>query len=326
MSLINIPLNIKNYTLKNRIVMPPMCMYQAKDGFANEFHYIHYATRAIGGVGLIIVEATAVSPEGVISINDLGIWNDRHIEGLSKIASLIKNNGSNAGIQINHAGRKAKLNQVYAPSPIAFGDYIMPVELTKEKIKEIIASFKDAAIRADKAGFDFLEIHAAHGYLIHQFISPLSNKRNDEYKAGTKFLEDVLEGVRSVWPKDKVLQIRFSTNEYDENGLSVIDYVDIINSIKKYGVDIVNVSSGGIVLKTINAYPGYQLNDAKIIKEKTGLKVIGGGLISKINEIEDALKTIDLVYTGRLLLRDPYFVSRHFEEYILKPYERSKTK
>lgn len=323
MSKIIEPFQIKNYVLKNRIMMAPMCMYQAQDGFANDFHYVHYATRAQGGAALIVLEATAVLPDGRISVNDLGIWSDQHIEGLSKIARLIKENGAHAGIQISHAGRKARVETSYAPSKLAFEGLKEPKELTLAEIEDTILAFKEAAVRADKAGFDFLEIHGAHGYLINQFISPLTNKRTDKYKQGTTFLKEIIKAIKSVWPKEKVIQLRVSTNEYDPKGLTVKDYAELLKDID---VDMINVSTGGVVLRKVDTYPLYQIDDAKYIKVHLNKPVIGGGLLTNITDIEKALESVDLVYLGRLLLRDPFFIARKFEDFLIKPYERAKQK
>ena len=311
---------LKSMKLKNRVVMPPMCMYSANtEGFANDFHYVHYATRAIGGVGLIIQEATAITPNGRISENDLGIWCDDHVAGLKKIVDLIHQNGSVAGIQINHAGRKAKISSgvILAPSALGYSnDYEMPHEMTKKDIKDVIKAFADAARRADEAGYDLLELHGAHGYLIFQFLSPISNLRSDEYKDGKVFLREVMEAVTKVWPKEKVLCLRISATEYVEGGVTPESISEMINSVKDLGLDIIHVSSGGNVLVKINAYPGYQLGLAERVKELTGLPVIGGGLISDIVLAEHAVasKKCDLVYLGRVLLRVPYFVLNQAKE------------
>jgi NADPH2 dehydrogenase len=310
---------IKNMKLKNRVVMPPMCMYSADTlGFANDFHYVHYASRAIGGVGLIIQEATGILPNGRISENDLGIWSDDHIPGLKKIVDLIHANGSVAGIQVNHAGRKAKVNgKIFAPSALGYSnDYEMPHEMTKKDIKDVIKAFAESARRADQAGYDLLELHGAHGYLIFQFLSPISNQRTDEYGDGKVFLREVMEAVTKVWPKEKVLCLRISATEYVEGGVTPESISEIINFVKDLGLDLIHVSSGGNVLVKINAYPGYQLGLAERVKELTGLPVIGGGLISDIVLAEHAVasKKCDLVYLGRVLLREPYFVLNQANE------------
>lgn len=216
--------NIKNLELKNRIVMPPMCSYSSDDdGEVKDYHKVHYGSRAIGGTGLLILEATAVIKNGRISDRDLGIWDDRHIDGLRSIVENIHPYGAKAGIQLAHAGRKSDSGDEYivAPSPIRHSsEYQEPKELSKLDIKELIESFKESAKRADKAGFDMIEIHAAHGYLIHEFLSPITNEREDEYggnlKNRTRFLKEVLVEVKKVWPKEKPISVRFSATDYVE--------------------------------------------------------------------------------------------------------------
>lgn len=309
---------LKNLTFKNRVVMPPMCMYSAnEEGLANDFHIIHYGTRAIGGVGLIIQEATAIDPDGRITINDLGIWNDHQIEGLKSIVKTIKKYGAIAGIQINHAGRKAKVDDPIGPSPINYGgDYKTPREMTDQDIKEVIKSFGQAARRANEAGYDLLEIHGAHGYLIFEFLSPLSNQRKDKYGDGKIFLKEVIEEVNKYWPKDKVLALRVSAYEYVEGGVTPETISDAINYVKDLGLDLIDVSSGGNVLVKIKAYPGYQLDLAKKVKELTGLPVIGGGLITDLRMSENAVSSgrADFIYLGRELLSNPYIVINQAKE------------
>lgn len=327
------PIKIKEYEIKNRAVMPPMCMYSAnEEGFVNDFHVVHYGTRAIGGVGLIIQEATAVLPDGRITVNDLGIWSDDHILGLKHIVDVIHMNGSIAGIQINHAGRKAKVENPIGPSAITYGgDYKMPKEMTIDDIKEVVEAFKDAARRADQAGYDLLEIHGAHGYLIFEFLSPLSNQRKDQYKDGKIFLREVMEAVTSVWPKDKMLVLRVSAHEYIEGGVTPESISEAINYVKDLGLDLIDVSSGGNVLVKIKAFPGYQLDLAKKVKELTGCKVIGGGLITDLSLASNAIgsERCDMVYFGRILLREPYLLINHASDlgYEIKypePYIRGK--
>ena len=298
--------------------MPPMCMYTAEeDGFVTPWHVNHYTTRAVGGVGLIMVEATAVEPSGRISANDLGIWSEDHIEGLKKIVDSVHQNGGKIGIQLAHAGRKSDSlkDEIYGPSPIKFNDnYRLPKEMTVEDIKRVKNNFKEAAARAEKAGFDLIEIHGAHGYLINEFISPLTNKREDEYGGSlenrSRFLKEILEEVVQVWPKEKPITLRVSSLEYSEKGNTSEDIADIINHVKESGVDIVNVSSGGVIYTKINPYPGYQIEPARIIKEKTNLPVMAGGLVTDWQLAEEIIKNKrgDMVYMGRKLLRDPYFV------------------
>jgi NADPH2 dehydrogenase len=311
-------IEIKNLKLKNRIVMPPMCMYTAEeDGFVTPWHVTHYTTRAVGGVGLIMVEATAVEPSGRISANDLGIWSEDHIEGLKKIVDSVHQNGGKIGVQLAHAGRKSDSlkDEIYGPSPIKFNDdYRLPKEMTVQDIERVKNKFKEAAARAEKAGFDLIEIHGAHGYLINEFISPLTNKREDEYGGSlenrSRFLKEILGEVAQVWPKEKPITLRVSSLEYSEKGNTSEDIANIINHVKESGVDIVNVSSGGVIYTKINPYPGYQIEPARIIKEKTNLPVMAGGLVTDWQLAEEIIKNKrgDMVYMGRKLLRDPYFV------------------
>jgi NADPH2 dehydrogenase len=330
---------LKDLKLKNRIVMPPMCMYSSDEkGFVKEWHKTHYSTRAVGGVGLIIVEATSVDPRGRISDRDLGIWNDEQIEGLKGLVDLVHSFGSKIGIQLGHSGRKSTVDYLesLAPSAIAFSEKLkIPKEMTEEDIEEAIIKFKDGARRALEAGFDLIEIHGAHGYLINQFLSPLTNKRTDKY-GGTKenrvrFLKKILEEVRKVWIIDKPLQLRISAFEYAEGGNKAEDLADMINMIKEYGIDIINVSSGGVVLCDMDVFPGYQIKLAETVKERTGLPVIAGGLVSSVLMVEEILKNkrADLVFLGRELLRNPYWIYKAAEElgYDLEwpeQYERAK--
>ncbi|GFP77615.1 NADPH dehydrogenase NamA [Clostridium fungisolvens] len=309
--------DLKNTTLKNKIVMPPMCMYSAdNDGKANDFHYNHYITRAIGGVGFIIVEATGITENGRISDNDLGIWDDSHIDGLKTIVEGVKKYGSKIAIQLNHAGRKytGNFSEAVAPSKIGFDeDSILPRELTKNDIKEIITKFKEAAQRADKAGFDAIEIHGAHGYLIHQFLSPLSNLRTDEYggsvKNRTKFLKEILQAIKEVWPENKAISLRVSSDDYTTDGITLDDMIEIINEVKKY-IDIVHVSTGGLVPAKIAVYPGYQVNYSNEIRNKCNIPTIAVGLITDLNMAEEIVsnKRADLVAIGRELLRNPFLI------------------
>lgn len=330
---------IKNLILKNRIVMPPMCMYCApENGMVTDWHVVHYGSRAVGGSGLIIVEATGVSPEGRLTSNDLGIWDDSHVEGLSKLVSAIHDGGAKAGIQINHGGRKceAKGVQIEAPSPIPYdAGWPVPKEMSKEDIAETVLEFKNAAIRAEKAGFDMIQIHAAHGYLLSEFLSPVTNKRNDEYGGSyenrVRFLGEVLDAVKAVWPSEKPIDVRISAEDYQEGGNQAEDLAAMINLVKEKGIDTVNVSTGGVVAVVPKAYPGYQISHAEKIKTLTGLPVTGGGLITKAEEAESILSQgkSELVYLGRELLRNPYWPLYAAEELNIdapwpKQYERAK--
>ncbi|MBN3489948.1 NADPH dehydrogenase [Acholeplasma equirhinis] len=321
------PMTIKNYTFKNRVVMPPMCMYsvEKEDGIATPFHFAHYVNRAIGGVGYIIVESTAVLPNGRISMNDLGIWSDDQIPALKRIVDEVKPYGAKIGIQINHAGRKARVNErIVSTTDEKFLDtYDEPVILTEAETKKIINAFGMAANRANLAGFDALEIHGAHGYLINQFLSPLTNKLTNQYSDGFNFLTEIIAEVKKYWPKEKILQIRISAYEYSEEGLTPYDWASLINNFKD-DLDLVNVSSGGNIPAKVNDFPGYQLDYARIIKEETNLPVIAGGQLESLvfsNGLAEE-HDIDMIYFGRKLLRDPYFLYDYDKSLIAKQYVR----
>lgn len=333
------PFEVKNLSIKNRIVMPPMCQYSGDDsGFAKDWHLTHYVSRAIGGVGLIIFEATAVEARGRISANDLGIWQEAHIDGLSRIVAECKKHGAAVGIQLAHAGRKCSISseRIVAPSAIAFSeDYQRPEELSIDEIKKIVVSFSEAAARALTAGFDIIEVHGAHGYLINEFLSPLSNRRTDAYGGSlenrVRFLKEILEAIRGVWLKDRALALRVSAEDYIVEGNHPKDLAAMINLLKEYEVDIVNVSSGAVVPVTFRSYPGYQIPFSETIKQLTGLPTIAGGLVTSSYMAEEIVANNrgDLVYVGRELLRNPYWplqASKELRADIKWPvqYERAK--
>lgn len=309
------PYTMKGITLKNRIVMSPMCMYSSEneDGKVTNFHHVHYASRAAGQVGLVMIEATAVTPEGRISTKDLGIWSDEHIEGLQKTVQLIHENGAKAAIQLAHAGRKAELyTEALAPSPIPFHDPMkVPVEMSKNQIQETIASFQEGAYRSKQAGFDVIELHSAHGYLINTFLSPLSNKRNDEYGGSPenryRLLKEIIDAVNKVW--NGPLFVRISANDYHPEGLTVHDYVQFAKWMKEQGVDVIDCSSGAVVPAHIDVYPGYQVQYAKHIKENGQIATGAVGMITSGKQAEEILhkNEADLIFIGRELLRNPYF-------------------
>ena len=308
---------IKNLVLKNRIVLPPMCIYSSDNsGLVKDFHMTHYTSRAIGGVGFIVLEATAVVPNGRITSKDLGIWSDDHIPGLKSLVDSCKSYGTGMAIQLAHAGRKCMADEEYivAPSSIDFDDdYKTPSELSKEEIHRIVLDFKEASLRADKAGFDAIEIHAAHGYLIHEFLSPITNKRTDEYGGSienrTRFLKEILSSISEVYPRHKPILIRVSANDYREDGLNPEEISEIINHVKEY-LDIVHVSSGGLINVKFDIYPGYQIKYSEIIKNKCNIPTIAVGLIREYDQVEEILSNnrADLVALGRELLRNPYWV------------------
>ncbi len=309
------PYTIKNVELKNRIVMAPMCMYSShnEDGKIENWHRTHYTSRAVGGAGLIIQEATAVTPQGRISPQDLGIWSDDHLEGLTELVSLMKEQGAKTGIQLAHAGRKAVLEgEILAPSAIAFNDDMKtPVAMTLDQINETVTAFIHGAERAKKAGFDVIEIHGAHGYLVNEFLSPLSNRREDEYGGSAenryRFLKEIIDGVKTVW--DGPLFVRVSAKDYHEEGLDVDDYIIFSKWMKEQGVDLIDVSSGAVVPARIPVFPGYQVKPAERIKHEAGIDTGAVGLITSGLQAEEILQNerADLILLGRELLRDPYW-------------------
>jgi len=284
-----------------------------EDGMITDWHKTHYTTRAVGQVGLIIVEATAVQPAGRISAQDLGIWHDDHIEGLSDTVRLMKQHGAKTGIQLAHAGRKATVDgDISAPSAIAFDHhYKTPVEMTTEQIKVTIQAFKDGANRAQKAGFDLLEIHGAHGYLINEFLSPLTNKRTDEYGGSAenryRFLREIIDEIRDIWAGP--LFVRISAHDYTEGGMTAEAYVEMAKWMKEQGVDLIDVSSGAVVPAQIDAYPGYQVTFSETIKKGADIATGAVGLITSGIQAEEILKNnrADMVLLARELLRNPYW-------------------
>lgn len=309
------PITIKNLTIKNRIVMSPMCMYSSyqENGMVEDWHLVHYTSRAVGQVGCIIVEATAVSEQGRISSHDLGIWNDQHIAGLKKLVQMMKAHGAATGIQLAHAGRKAEIDgDIVAPSPIPFADNKKtPKELKKAEIKAIVEAFKNGALRAKAAGFDCIEIHAAHGYLINEFLSPLTNKRTDEYGGSAqnryRFLQEIIAAVSTVWKGP--LFVRISAKDYHPEGMDIDDYIEMSRWMKEQGVDVIDVSSGAVVPAKIPVFPGYQVPLAADIKKGAAIRTGAVGLITTGRQAEEILhnKQADFIFIGRELLRNPYW-------------------
>ncbi len=326
------PIVIGGIKIKNRIMMAPMCMYSAEEGVVGDFHMAHLGARAVGGVGLIIVEATGVSPEGRISPYDAGIWNEKQVEAFKPVINFCKLCGSVMGIQLAHAGRKASTNapwlgekplkqeegawQVLAPSTNPFDTgYPVPKEMNEDDIKKVVKDFANGAKNADKAGFDVIEIHAAHGYLINEFLSPVSNKRKDKYGGSlenrARLLLEIIEAIKSGnWPKNKPIFVRISAVDWTDGGFDLESSVALAKMLKKNGVSLIDCSSGGISpTAKMNIYFGYQLGFAKEIREKAGIAVSGVGLITK-PEFADFIissETADMVEMGRELLRDPYW-------------------
>ncbi|WP_084245992.1 NADPH dehydrogenase NamA [Planomicrobium okeanokoites] len=316
------PLTIKNVTFKNRIVMAPMCMYESdgEDGRVTDWHRIHYPSRAVGGSGLIMLEATAVQPQGRISARDLGIWEDSHVEGLTELVRLIKKSGAKTAIQLAHAGRKATVEgEIQAPSPLPFNEnYKTPAEMAKQEIKETVDAFKQGAIRSDQAGFDVIELHAAHGYLINEFLSPLTNKRTDEYGGSAenryRFLREIIDAVNEVWQKP--LFVRISAHDYTDGGMTPELYIEMASWMKQQGVDLIDVSSGALVPANIPVYPGYQVKFAETIRQGANIPTGAVGLITSPLQAEEILQNdrADMVFLARELLRDPYLPYRASKE------------
>lgn len=308
------PYQIRNLVLKNRIVMSPMCQYSAgEDGMPNDWHRVHYPTRAIGGAGLLIFESTAVQPNGRISESDLGIWNDQQAAALAEIVDVIHRHHAAVGIQLGHAGRKSTTRGKHdAPSAIPFSsDYTTPESLDREGIAQVVENFRLAALRAKQAGFDVIEIHAAHGYLINQFLSPLTNLREDEYGGSAdnraRLLLETVAGVRSVW--DGPLFVRVSAEEYAEGGNHLADTIFFARLLKENGVDLIDPSSGGVVPFPVKDYPGYQVGFSEQIRKQAD---IATGAVGKISAPEFAEEIVqnhraDLVFLARELLRNPYW-------------------
>lgn len=326
------PLTIKGITLRNRIGVSPMCMYSYRKGFANDWLVAHLGARAAGGAGLVIAEATAVEPRGRITPHDLGIWSDDHVEPLARAARFVKENGAVAGIQIAHAGRKAGTQrswesdsstlqedppgwQVIGPSPLAFSNsYGLPHELSLDEIKDVQASFRSAAVRAQAAGFEWLEIHAAHGYLIHSFYSPVSNQRTDQYGGSfenrIRFLLETVRAMRTVWPEDLPLTVRISGTDWVEGGWTVAESVELARRLKAEGVDLLDCSSGGGVAQaSIPLGAGYQVPISEAVRKGADILTAAVGLITAPAQADEIIRNerADIVLLGREMLRDPYW-------------------
>lgn len=353
MSLLFQPLTLRSVTLRNRIVVSPMCQYSSEDGFATDWHLVHLGSRAVGGAGLIITEAAAVSPEGRISPQDLGIWKDEHIPMLARVNAFITTQGSVPGIQLAHAGRKASTPPAWeksrvlsedeggwttvAPSPIPYRpNDPAPHELTVEEIGKVVDDFKAAARRSLEAGFRVVEIHAAHGYLLHQFLSPLSNFRTDDYGGSfenrARLLLNVIAAVRTKWPDDLPLFVRISATDWVEGGWTPDDSVALARVLLNHDVDLIDCSSGANVPRApIPVGPLYQVPLADRIKKETGMPTGAVGLITTAAEAEGILadSSADLIFLARQMLRDPYFplhAAKELGEEVVWPvqYERAK--
>lgn len=327
------PLTIGNVTLHNRIAVSPMCEYSAIDGVPNEWHLVHLGSRAVGGAGLVFTEATAVSPEGRISLGDTGLWNDTQQAAWARIAGFVREHGAVPGIQIAHAGRKGSTDvpwrggkpltaatgawTTFAPSAVAFEGYDTPHALDREGIKKIIADFSASTRRAREAGFALIEIHAAHGYLLHEFLSPLSNHREDAYGGSlanrARLLREVVAAVRSEWPAPRPLFVRVSATDWTPGGWDIDECVELARWLKQDGVDLIDTSSGGNVAHAkIPLGPGYQVPFAARIRAEAGIATGAVGLITTAPQAQAIIERgeADIVLLARESLRDPYFPRR----------------
>lgn len=324
------PLTIRGVTLRNRIGVSPMCQYSSVDGFATDWHLVHLGSRAVGGAALVPTEATAIEPRGRISPVDLGIWDDRHVEMLARIAQFVAQHGAVPGMQLAHAGRKASRNrpwdppraipaeeggwEIVGPSPVAFADgWQVPHALSREEIAELLRTTQAAARRALDAGFVWVELHAAHGYLCHSFSSPLSNRRDDEY-GGTfanriRLTLEMARSIRRVWPEDRPFSVRLTCTDWVDGGWTLEDTVDLARALKREGVDLVDCSSGGNVLTEIPIGPGYQVPFAEAVRRGAGIGTAAVGLITEPTHADEIIRNgrADLVLLAREELRDPYW-------------------
>jgi 2,4-dienoyl-CoA reductase-like NADH-dependent reductase (Old Yellow Enzyme family) len=325
------PYKIREIQLRNRIAVSPMCQYSSEDGFVNDWHLVHLGALAVGGSGLVVTEAAAVRSDGRISPQDLGIYEDAHIAGLARLTKFIKEHGAVPAIQLAHAGRKASMHRpweahgyvsesdggwsrVVGPSPIAFGDgYLTPVELNVDEIDAIIEAFAEATRRALQAGFEIIEIHGAHGYLIHEFLSPISNLRTDEFGGSfenrTRFVKRLVDRVREVWPATLPLFVRLSASDWTEGGWDIDQTVQLSKELHAAGVDLIDCSSGGNVAgANIPLTPGYQVPFAAAVRS-AGVPSSAVGLITESKQADEIIGSgqADLVMLARELLRDPHW-------------------
>jgi len=328
------PLTLRDVTLRNRIAVSPMCQYSAQDGVPNDWHYVHLVSRAVGGAGLVMTEATAVEPRGRISPYCLGLWDDKHVAPFARIVRFIEEHGAVAGVQLAHAGRKASVSPpwqggrplapqeggwpVIGSSPIPFRpDGPVPEAMTRRHMDQVVAAFRHAAERALAAGFRVAEVHAAHGYLLHEFLSPLSNRREDEYGGSLenrmRFPLEVVRAVREVWPERYPLFVRISATDWVPGGWDLEQSVVFAAALRDLGVDLIDCSSGGLSLEQrVPAEPGYQVPFAQRIRQDVGIATGAVGLITEPRQAEEILQRgqADLILLGRVLLRDPYWPLR----------------
>lgn len=346
MSLLFEPITLRDVTVRNRIWLAPMCQYSAfgRDGLPTDWHLAHLGSHAIGGFGLLITEATAVVPEGRISPEDVGIWNQDQADAWARVTDFVHRQGAAIGIQLAHAGRKASTYAPFnslsgpasiedggwvpvGPSAIAFPGLQVPRALSVEEVEAIPQAFADAALRAERAGFDLVEIHAAHGYLLHEFLSPISNQRRDQYGGDflgrTRLVVDVVDAVRAVWPESKPLAIRFSATDYLDDGWSLDDTVTLATQLRDHGVDMIDVSSGGVAPAHIDLKPGYQVPLAQAVKAGSRIATGAVGLITDPRQAEQILadERADIVLLARVALREPGWPLRAAHELGIDPKE-----
>ena len=330
MALIFSPLTLRSTTFRNRVWVSPMCQYSSLDGMPTQWHLVHLGGLAAGGAGMVMTEATAVTPEGRISPADAGIWSDAQADAYRRITDFVRDQGAAPGIQLGHAGRKASVGRPWegggplspdrggwvtgGPSPVAFGEMPVPAELTAADLARVVEAFAAAAARADRAGFEVIEVHAAHGYLLHQFLSPLSNRRDDDYGGDlvgrSRLLLEVVDAVRSAWPADRALLVRLSGEDWADGGLTASDAVDVAVGLIGHGVDLIDVSSGGLVPdQQIPIGPGYQVPLARVVREGSGLPTAAVGLITDPRQAEQVLAegSADAVFLARAVMRNPHW-------------------
>ncbi|MYS24162.1 2,4-dienoyl-CoA reductase [Streptomyces sp. DvalAA-14] len=328
MSRLFTPLTLRDTTMPNRVWVAPMCQYSSVDGYPKDWHLVHLGSMARGGAGLVIQEATAVVPEGRITPADAGIWEDGQAAAYQRITDFIHSQGAVSGIQLSHAGRKASTTQPWrghdyvepadggwqtvGASPVAFGDWPAPKELSADEILRLVQAFGAATRRALAAGFKVVEIHAAHGYLLHQFLSPITNHRTDEYGGDldgrSRLLIQVTDAVREQWPHDRPLFVRFSASDWIDGGWTPEETVDVARRLVSHGVDLIDVTSGGLDLRArIEAEPGYQVPFARTVREGSGLPVSAVGLITSPEQADQILvdRSADAIMLARELLRNP---------------------
>lgn len=338
------PFALKAVTLRNRIGVSPMCMYSSEEGRATDWHLVHLGGLARGGAGLVIAEATAVSPEGRITPGDAGLWDDGQVELLARINRFVKQQGAVPGVQLAHAGRKASAARpweggghlrdnaggwpTWAPSPVAFGGALdkVPRELSVEEIARVRRDFAAAAQRARAAGYEWLELHAAHGYLAHQFLSPLSNRRLDLYGGSfenrIRFVVELTRAVRAVWPEEFPLTMRLSCTDWVEGGWTIEESVELARRVRAEGVDLIDCSSGGTALAAkIPVGPGYQVGFAERIRREAGIATAAVGMITEPQQADEIVRSgkADVVLLARELLRDPHWPLRAARELEVRP-------